>query len=139
MATPSSLEYTPLLARVEKSTEPLFLPDDQMTELLAEFAHVKPRPENKDGDIEVLEGQTFTHHFVLGPGDGEVIRWHYVEAGPKDGGVVVFLHGIPDSWYQWYQQMAVLAKTYCCIAPDLKGYGQSGKDAGDYHHEGARE
>ncbi|RFU33208.1 hypothetical protein B7463_g3146, partial [Scytalidium lignicola] len=139
MATPSTLQYSPLSDRAEKVGEQLFLPEDKIQELLAEFAHVKPRPEDKDGDTEVLEGETFTHHFILGPGDGDVIRWHYVEAGPKDGEVVVFLHGIPDAWYQWHLQMAKLAKTYRCIALDLKGYGQSEKNAGDYRHEGAGE
>ncbi|HTT82729.1 MAG TPA: hypothetical protein VMF67_04555 [Rhizomicrobium sp.] len=40
----------------------------------------------------------FTHRFVTGPGDGEYLSWHYVEAGA--GEPIVFLHGIPDSWYQ---------------------------------------
>lgn len=139
MAAPSTLEYTPLPDRAEKIAAQMFLSDDQLKELVTEFAHVKPRLEDKEGDTETLEGATFTHHFVLGPGDGEVIRWHYVEAGPKDGEVIVFLHGIPDAWYQWHFQMAKLAKTYRCIAPDLKGYGQSDKQAGDYRHEGAGE
>ena len=139
MATPSSFEYTPLPSRAEKVTDEFFLPEDKIKHLVQEFAHVKARPENEEGDSEILEGETFTHHFILGPGDGEVIRWHYVEAGPKDGEVVVFLHGIPDAWYQWHLQMATLAKTYRCIAPDLKGYGQSEKNAGDYRHEGAGE
>ena len=76
---------------------------------------------------------TFTHHFVTAPGDAEYLTWHYVEAG--SGEPIVFLHGIPDSWYQWHPQMAALASTHRCIAVDLKGYGQSDKRPGDYRHE----
>ncbi|KIX96009.1 uncharacterized protein Z520_08264 [Fonsecaea multimorphosa CBS 102226] len=139
MASPSNLEYTPLPERAEKAAAQMFVPPEQVQDRIAEFAHVQPPVENKDGDTEVFEGETFTHHFVLGPGDGEVVRWHYVEAGPHDGEVIVFLHGIPDSWYQWHLQMAALAKTFRCIAVDLKGYGQSDKTAGDYRHEGVGE
>lgn len=35
--------------------------------------------------------------------------------------------------------MAAMSTTYHCIAPDLKGYGQSEKGPGDYTHEGASE
>jgi pimeloyl-ACP methyl ester carboxylesterase len=35
--------------------------------------------------------------------------------------------------------MAALSKTHRCIAPDLKGYGQSEKGPGNYTHEGASE
>lgn len=139
MATRSALEYTPLPSRVEQAVDNLFLSDEQIKEEVEKFSGVKPRTEDRDGDTETIEGEVFTHHFVLGPGDGEVVRWHYVEAGPREGEVVVFLHGIPDAWYQWHLQMAKLAKTYRCIAPDLKGYGQSSKEPGDYRHEGAAE
>ncbi|OAP62332.1 hypothetical protein AYL99_04535 [Fonsecaea erecta] len=139
MASPSTLEYTPLSERAERVATQLFVPSEQIQERVAEFAHVQPRPENKDGDTEVIEGETFTHHFILGRGDGEVVRWHYVEAGPQDGEAIVFLHGIPDSWFQWHLQMVALAKTFRCIAVDLKGYGQSDKGAGDYRHEGVGE
>lgn len=141
MAKRSDLAYTPLPARAEKLLDGMFLPDSDkyFQDTLARYAHVKPRPEDKEGDTELLEGATFTHHFILGPGDGEVVKWHYVEAGPKHGEVIVFLHGIPDAWYQWHMQMAEFSKSFRCIAPDLKGYGQSGKFYGDYRHEGVSE
>jgi pimeloyl-ACP methyl ester carboxylesterase len=140
MATPSTLEYTELPARTTKIVEEnLFLGEAEVKDEVAKFRQVKPRPADHDGDTEVIEGVTFTHHFILGPGDAEVIEWHYVETGPKDAEAVVFLHGIPDAWYQWHMQMAKLSTTYRCIAPDLKGYGQSTKNPGDYRHEGAGE
>ncbi|KAJ9633597.1 hypothetical protein H2204_006803 [Knufia peltigerae] len=144
MATRSSLEYTPLPPRAQEvvSTQ-LFLSEDSIKDEIARFADVKPRPTDHDGDTEVLEGVTFTHNFILGPGDGEVIQWHYVEAGraqEQQQQTIVFLHGIPDAWYQWHMQMAYLSqKGFRCIAPDLKGYGQSDKSPGDYRHEGVGE
>lgn len=86
---------------------------------MAEFVHVQPRESDKDGGTEVLDGLTFTHHFVEAPGDYDVIGWHYVDTG--EGEAVVFLHGIPDSWYQWHHQMAAISRTHRCIAVDLKG------------------
>ena len=65
-------------------------------------------------------------HFLEGAGP----PWPYVEAG--DGDPVVFLHGLPESWYSWHYQLEALASEYRVIAVDLKGYGQSDKADGDY-------
>lgn len=93
-------------------------------------------PASGEGEVEELRGVEFTHHFVESPGDGESVRWHYVESGPKDGDPVVFLHGVPDSWFQWHVVMAAISDRHRCIAIDLKGYGQSDKRTGDYRQEG---
>ena len=134
----SDLHYTELPERAELELERLaeLMSQDIEEEEIARFAHVEPRSD-KDGDVEVLDGVEFTHRFVQAPGDSELLTWHYVEAG--EGEPVVFLHGIPDSWYQWHHQMAVISQTHRCIAVDLKGYGQSDKRPGDYRHEGVAE
>ncbi|KIW12772.1 hypothetical protein PV08_07959 [Exophiala spinifera] len=134
---PSNLQYTELSSRAQQAVDDFIPPDDIVQKRSRHFASVQPRAEDSEGDKEALDGVEFTHHFVDAPGDHECVRFHYVEAGPKKGEVIVFLHGIPDSWYQWHHQMATLSATYRCIAPDLKGYGQSEKKAGDYRHEGA--
>lgn len=103
------------------------------------FRHVKPRDPDRDGDIEVLDGVTFTHRFVRTPGDKGLVTYHVVEAGPADGEVVLLLHGIPDSWYQWSRVIARLPGRFRLIAPDLKGYGQSDKRPGDYTCAGTAE
>jgi pimeloyl-ACP methyl ester carboxylesterase len=93
-----------------------------------------------DGEVEQLGGGvSVTHRFVDAPGDSEQVRWHLVECGPTDGEVVVFLHGVPDSWFQWRHALVALAPTYRCIAIDLKGYGQSDKRTGDYRQRGVAE
>jgi hypothetical protein len=104
---------------------------------MQKFASVQPRDADQEGATETLDGVPFTHHFVEAPGDYETVEFHYVETGPTDGETTVFLHGIPDSWFQWHHQMAFLANAgHRSIAPDLKGYDQSDKRPGDYRHEG---
>lgn len=96
----------------------------------------QPQP-NSDGDLEELgSGMTARHRFVDAPGDSETVRWHLVESGDNGAPVVVFLHGVPDSWWQWHYAMEALIDRFRCIAIDLKGYGQSDKRSGDYRQVG---
>ena len=56
---------------------------------------------------------------------------HAVAAGPKDGAVVVLLHGFPEFWYGWHKQIAPLAAAgFRVIVPDQRGYNLSGKPSG---------
>lgn len=131
------LQYSEVPTRAQKALEG-FLPDEEKVDQRSRhFAHVKARSPDQDGDVETFDGVEFTHHVVRAPGDSELVTWHYVEAGA--GEPIVFLHGIPDSWFQWHHQMAALSVTHRCIGIDLKGYGQSEKEAGDYRHSGAAE
>lgn len=57
-------------------------------------------------------------------------KWHWVEMGTGDP--ILLLHGVPESWYCWHNQIPFLARQFRVIALDLKGYGRSGKDDGDY-------
>ena len=51
------------------------------------------------------------------------IRLHWVEAGV--GPLVVLLHGFPEFWYSWRQQIPVLAEHFRVVAPDMRGYNLS--------------
>ncbi len=51
------------------------------------------------------------------------VKLHFVEAGK--GPLVVLLHGFPDFWYTWRDQMPALAKTHHVVALDLRGYNYS--------------
>lgn len=56
------------------------------------------------------------------------IDLHVVEAGPIDGPVVMLLHGYPEFWWGWKEQMARLAKAgFRAVAPDQRGYNGSAK------------
>jgi haloacetate dehalogenase len=58
------------------------------------------------------------------------LRMHWAEAG--EGPLVVLLHGFPETWFAWRHQIPALAGRYRVVAPDLRGYGRSGKPAGGY-------
>ena len=47
--------------------------------------------------------------------------------GPDEAPVALFLHGNPTSSYIWRNIMPLVAPVARCVAPDLIGFGQSGK------------
>src|SRR4029453_14139152 len=56
-------------------------------------------------------------------------RLHYVEAG--DGPLIVLLHGFPEFWYGWGEQIQPLGGAgFRVIAPDMRGYNLSSKPDG---------
>jgi pimeloyl-ACP methyl ester carboxylesterase len=62
---------------------------------------------------------SWTHHAAVVNG----FRMHYVIAG--SGYPLVFLHGWPQSWYEWRKIIPPLAERFTVIAPDLRGLGDS--------------
>ena len=53
-------------------------------------------------------------------------KTHYLEAGPSDGPLMLFLHGWPELSLIWRAQMAAFAAAgWHCVAPDMRGYGGS--------------
>lgn len=56
------------------------------------------------------------------------LRMHYVDEGPKDGPVMLLLHGMP-AWSFLYRDMipGLVEAGYRCIAPDHIGFGRSDK------------
>jgi pimeloyl-ACP methyl ester carboxylesterase len=59
------------------------------------------------------------------------VNLHVVMAGPQDGPLVILLHGFPEFWYGWRQQIPALAAAgYTVWAPDQRGYNRSDKPAG---------
>ena len=57
------------------------------------------------------------------------------EAGSHDAPVALFLHGNPTSSYIWRNIIPLVAPVARCIAPDLIGFGQSGKPDIAYRFE----
>ena len=56
----------------------------------------------------------------------------YREAGDSEAPVVLFLHGNPTSSYIWRNILPLVARVAHCVAPDLIGFGQSGKPDIEY-------
>lgn len=59
------------------------------------------------------------------------IKIHVAESGDGSaGGAVLFLHGFLELWDSWHHQLRALsARGYRCLAPDLRGYGDSSAPA----------
>ncbi|MCC8164727.1 MAG: alpha/beta hydrolase, partial [Planctomycetes bacterium] len=51
----------------------------------------------------------------------------YVDAGPRDGEALVFIHGWASNLTFWQAQMDAFQGRYRCIAIDMPGFGRSGK------------
>jgi soluble epoxide hydrolase/lipid-phosphate phosphatase len=50
----------------------------------------------------------------------------YLECGPADGPLMIFVHGWPALSIMWRRQLEHFAALgYRCIAPDMRGYGRS--------------
>ncbi len=82
-----------------------------------------------DERFQNLPGYPFAPHYVEVPdGDGGSLRMHYVDEGPRDGKIVLLLHGEP-SWSYLYRKMipGIVAAGHRVIAPDLIGFGRSDK------------
>jgi epoxide hydrolase 4 len=56
------------------------------------------------------------------------VRLHYVTAGK--GPLIIFLHGFPEFWYEWKNQLTEFSKDHRAVAPDMRGYNLSGKPEG---------
>jgi epoxide hydrolase 4 len=64
----------------------------------------------------------FEHHSIQTNG----VKLHVVTAGPQAGPPVILLHGFPEFWGGWRQQLPALAEAgYRVIAPDQRGYNLS--------------
>ena len=69
-----------------------------------------------------------THFAEISDDEGGSLNMHYVDEGPRDGRVVVFVHGNPTWSFMWRHQIAAaVAAGYRAIAVDLIGMGRSDK------------
>jgi pimeloyl-ACP methyl ester carboxylesterase len=58
------------------------------------------------------------------------VKLHYLVAGKR--APVILLHGYAQNSHMWRPLIPELAKTHTVIAPDLRGFGASGKPDGGY-------
>jgi pimeloyl-ACP methyl ester carboxylesterase len=63
--------------------------------------------------------QARTEGFV----DSDGVKIHYVTQG--SGPLLVMIHGFPDYWYTWRDQVPALAKHFRVVAIDQRGYNKS--------------
>lgn len=65
--------------------------------------------------------------------DTNGIKLHCVTREPADKpplGTLLLLHGFPEFWYCWKNQIPALSRDYRVIAPDMRGYNLSDKPEG---------
>jgi epoxide hydrolase 4 len=63
-----------------------------------------------------------------GYADSDGVKIHYVTLG--EGPLVILIHGFPDFWYSWREQMPDLAKHFQVVAIDQRGYNLSDQPEG---------
>lgn len=72
-------------------------------------------PDTFDGSLP------YTPHFADMPG----FRMHYLDEGPRDGQVILCLHGEPTWSYLFRHLIKAFSGTHRVIAPDHMGFGRS--------------
>jgi len=92
----------------------------------------RPFARTPDECFEDLPGWPFAPHYAMVDG----LRVHYVDEGPRDGEVVLLLHGQPAWSYLYRSMIPALAAGHRVIAPDLIGMGRSDKpiQVADYRY-----
>jgi epoxide hydrolase 4 len=65
-----------------------------------------------------------------GYADSGGVKIHYAALGDKKNPLIVMVHGFPDFWYTWRDQMAALSSDYYVVAIDQRGYNLSDKPKG---------
>jgi pimeloyl-ACP methyl ester carboxylesterase len=67
-----------------------------------------------------------------GYADNNGVKIHYASLG--EGPLVIMIHGFPDFWYSWREQMAVLKDDFKVVAMDQRGYNLSGQPEGEENY-----
>ncbi len=60
------------------------------------------------------------------------IEFHVAATGDPKAPLLLMLHGFPECWYSWRHQLEAFADRFHCVAPDLRGYGDSEKPKSGY-------
>ena len=81
--------------------------------------------ENIPADITPADIEQYVENAYA---DNNGVKIHYVSIG--SGPLIVMVHGFPDFWYTWRNQMVALAPHYQVVALDLRGYNLSDKPKG---------
>jgi len=67
-----------------------------------------------------LDADALEDRVVHGYADSQGVKIHYASLG--SGPLMVMIHGFPDFWYTWRDQMDALSQDYQCVAIDQRGY-----------------
>ena len=80
-------------------------------------------PRKNEGNAKGAKAPMLKHEYAKVNGQ----RLHYVTAGK--GKLIIFLHGFPEFWYEWKNQLTEFGRDYQAVAPDMRGHNLSSKPA----------
>jgi len=84
----------------------------------------EPRAERIPKMTEDTAGSRWTSTIMETNG----VKLHVVQAGPEGGPLAILLHGFPEFWYGWKEQIEPLIRLgYRVLVPDQRGYNLSDK------------
>lgn len=79
-----------------------------------------------------MDSLNLEHTFI--PTNG--IQLHVAQAGPSYGSPLILLHGFPEFWYGWRNQLGPLSEAGLRVwAPDQRGYNLSDKPKGIHAYQ----
>lgn len=122
----------PMVEAMEPVNEELLcrLPDEEI-EVQATASGIE-YVRTPDACFDSLDGYDFESNYVEVAG----LRYHYVDEGPRDGEIVLLLHGQPTWSYLYRKMIPVLVEAgYRAIAVDNIGMGRSDKPVDPRAHE----
>ena len=95
-----------------------------MTASICFCAIGQQKPASKaEGHHKEAKAPMLKHEYA----DVNGVRLHYATAGK--GKLIMFVHGFPEFWYEWKNQLAEFGKDFQAVAPDMRGYNLSSKPA----------
>jgi pimeloyl-ACP methyl ester carboxylesterase len=74
-----------------------------------------------EDELNEKDNNEWVHDYITANG----INFHYVTQG--QGPLLILLHGFPESWYSWREQIPFLAKKFKVVAVDMRGYNLTDK------------
>lgn len=88
--------------------------------------HNKIPPAISEPALDIDKDPNLLHKYANNAGT----KIHYVTIGSDKKPLMVFVHGFPDFWYSWRNQIQAFSKDYQVVALDLRGYNLSDKPNG---------
>jgi pimeloyl-ACP methyl ester carboxylesterase len=76
--------------------------------------------------VDVDKDPNLLHKYA----DNAGTKIHYVTMGSDEKPLMVFVHGFPDFWYSWRNQIQAFSANYQVVALDLRGYDLSDRPEG---------
>ncbi|HWQ31864.1 MAG TPA: alpha/beta hydrolase [Blastocatellia bacterium] len=78
----------------------------------------------------LADGKDLDQRVTHGYADSGGVKIHYAALGKPSAPLIVMIHGFPDFWYSWRDQMEALSQDYYAVAIDQRGYNLSDKPKG---------